>query len=251
MEDGQDMPEDYEGRHIDYSKRVVEVLNDFIRARILAGGRKLILTYWAITSPAERAIMGEAVEKLFLGDLCTDGDIELKRKILDGNKTDGDWLNLTGTREVLANAADEAEATNQLKLVLGNASQVTRLFSGYTAIDAAGPGKRVYQVTISPDHEKNKDGILNLLTFAGFLDKQSNGEYVALYNDTVEVSKLEFYWTVPPSIFEHWGNKRPTYYKANKEKSTNTLTILKECWDKCVVQYALEIPYEDPHVKKT
>jgi hypothetical protein len=80
-------------------------------------------------------------------------------------------------------------------------------------IDFAGPGKRVFQVTVANSHTKKMQGVLDVLTGAGLITK--DGESYT-WSDPVPQEKLEWYWIVPPFNFKKWGSKKRTQFSQDR-----------------------------------
>ena len=236
---------DYEGAHINYRERVVRALNDDVMAAMLRSNRETILSYWGVIDPAEFAGMGMKVEELFLHDLCSSGSLTMRRKKLGGNGPSDDKLSLSGGRDMFdLSDQDEDQNFEGLRHVLSSDHLVSIFKTGFPVIDAAGPGMRVYSVTVGSDHSKKMKGMVRILECAGFLKKEANGILKKRYGNTI-AHQLEFYWVVPPSRYSTWGVKKPktSSITGNTKKDRANKTVLKDCFEKCVVQYALEIPY--------
>jgi hypothetical protein len=103
----------------------------------------------------------------------------------------------------------------------------------FPVIDAAGPGRRVFQVTLQKDHAIKADGAEQLLIKAGLLD--NNGEHTG----NCSKEKLEFYWMVHPSSFAHWCKKA-----AQDFSSSNPTAV--DCWKEFVVQYVVKVSNKGP-----
>ena len=74
---------------------------------------------------------------------------------------------------------------------------------GFPLIDAAGPGRRVYQVTVARKRTKTPKYMLKILLHTKLLERTSNGELVLSSGP----HPLEFYWVVPPSRVSEWTNR--------------------------------------------
>ena len=166
---------DYQGAHINYRERVVRVLNDDVMAAMLRSNRETILSYWGVIDPAEFAGMGmKVMEALFVNDLCSSGSLTMRRKKLGGNGPSDDKLSLSGGRDMFElSDQDEDQNFGGLKHVLSSDNLVSIFRKG--VIDTAGPGMRVYSVTVGSDHSKKMEGLLRILECAGFLEKEANG----------------------------------------------------------------------------
>lgn len=97
--------------------------------------------------------------------------------------------------------------------VLSKTDVVARVAERAPLIDAAGPGRKVYQVTISPDHDLPLSAAESLCQELGYIDK--HGKIVP--EDAV--GKLEFYWVVPIGLASRWKEKTPFKYKLGNKAS--------------------------------
>mgnify|MGYP005849367565 CR=1 FL=1 len=237
---------DYEGRHIDYQELGVTFLTEKVLANLGSAHRETILSYWGVVDSSDFSKMGGIVESLLHSDLLTPGRIQLNRTKLVGPAADAnvhDVLELSGQREEVSET--NLSGWESVAHVLKDDFKVLRCPKNHALIDYAGPGKRVFQVTVGPDHTKNEQGALDLLKAAGFL-----GENLEESHKIGPITKkLDFYWVVPPMRYSHWAAKAPTKFQKNEQNATRM--ILKDCWEKYVDQYVLEIPYDSPQAIPT
>jgi hypothetical protein len=181
--------------------------------------------------------MGDCVESLFWGDLSK-STYRMKRWKMQGKRKPTDTAEgqlLTGTIILPKFATIE-----DLKGVLSTETTVCRMKKNFAAIDFAGPGPRVYQVTVSDDHSLSILGTANLLMNLGYL--VTNGKtYV-------------FPATPPPTLEFHWvvSYQSESKWKSRSQKSTTgqgppgLKEVVDRCLKKYVVQYVLIMEDEVP-----
>jgi hypothetical protein len=136
---------------------------------------------------------------------------------------------LEGRRRFVLLSNDQSFVYPKLVEILNSSENyVAGVGPTFPVIDAAGPGRRVFQVTGSPNHGMKKNGAINLMKSAGFLDiygKRSPG---------CSTEVLEFYWFVLPKHFESWANKDPISCPVEEDSDADY------CWKEYVVQYTVK-----------
>lgn len=203
--------------------------------------------------------MGHKVEALFIGDLQGKNaqHRQFRRCRLGCKGADADALQLSSTLEPLdLRHLDEDGVFQQLGDVFSkNQNIIVLLKEGFVLIDCAGPGRLVYQVTVGDDHKMSVGGMKKLLIAAGYLIENRQGKLVENYKDKMDAEEmLEFHWVVAPSRFWAWAKKSPKKYSTTitpptskkKRKTSQEKKVLNRCLQKCVVQFALEVPEEMP-----
>jgi hypothetical protein len=112
--------------------------------------------------------------------------------------------------------------------------QVAVLPPTYPAIDAAGPGRRVFQITLQLNRPLTPNQIDYLLASAKLLT-HLNGKW------TIDSSKdkVEFYWMVLPA---HYPERRKLF----AWPCASTSSEYNKCWHDKVEQYVLEVSMEGP-----
>jgi hypothetical protein len=104
----------------------------------------------------------------------------------------------------------------------------------FPAIDAAGPGRRVFQITINKNHTLPEKNTVKILKSAGFLNSEGK------HTDDCSREVLEFYWMVLPEQYSDWSKMLALSYPNTDEVDA------KYCWDNYVVQYVLELSRVGP-----
>jgi hypothetical protein len=130
----------------------------------------------------------------------------------------------------------ENQGFQQVKVALIQVRQIVFLPKLFPVIDAAGPGRQVFQVTIAEKHPPKIEKVCHLLLAAGIRAKDKMGELYLCH----ESKPLIFYWVVRTNIIVEWGTKEPVNLKQDNDSTENQL--IKKGWDEHVRQYALEIP---------
>jgi hypothetical protein len=182
----------------------------------------------------KRSAMGVAVECLFWED-----DIE---GLVSKQHTLRRWQLVAGQRvgkdSYLQNASIWTKSSELFGIeslgsaVFSNDSTVCRMKPGTAAIDFAGPGRKVYQVTVSKGHDMNEAGMIDVLVQGGYLTR-SNKMVLAVPKSKAPKEKLEFYWVVPNDDNDAWKKKVP--------KKGASCDVLKQCLEDHVVQYTIDM----------
>jgi hypothetical protein len=69
-------------------------------------------------------------------------------------------------------------------------------------IDFAGPGCKVYLVTVSPNHTLSIDGLKHLFVASGHL-KEGKDHTFQVSKNAKRIGKISYYWVVPESLAFH------------------------------------------------
>jgi hypothetical protein len=186
----------------------------------------VILTYLGV-SEACRAEMGHNVEILFwedLNDAMPMTIIPMKPHDSAGHK-----LKL----EIPANCLyEEGVQIEGLKGKVFSASEdapvIARMAKNECLLDFAGPGRRVYQATISNDHTMPLSGLQKLFISSGHCEERNDHIVIAENADSVE--KIKWFWVVVKAMASEWKKKKA---------KTKHNEIMKECIDNYVEQYVL------------
>jgi hypothetical protein len=189
---------------------------------------------------AEFSAMGHAVETLFWKEgLNPKNQTKLKCHL---QKKNAPVFNLRDdVGQDWKQGEKLAELTDLGKILNGNDVAV-RMKSGASAIDFAGPGRRVYQVTVSDHHRMSLLGMICILLQGGYLVECQGGAVEMNPNPPTE--KLKFYWVVPEGVQETWGSKRAFAYQETDSKKLGALEIKNKkvvtgCMAIYVEQYVL------------
>jgi hypothetical protein len=117
-------------------------------------------------------------------------------------------------------------------------AKLSTVIPGEAAVDFVGPGRRVYQVTVSRDRSFDLGPMETLLVACGYLVQ--NEKQVRIASNAAKLPKLSFYWAVPYSIESAWKLKAPRKFtKAESEVVQGALA--------CVDQFVLTIGKDPPH----
>jgi hypothetical protein len=108
--------------------------------------------------------------------------------------------------------------------------------TNFAVIDAAGPGRRVYQITSADDRSLDAKKTPYLLEAAGLLVRHGKNKAIT-WSASDNPQPLEFYWVVPHTKYEAWSKKQP---KSPRNE------IVRECLAAHVTQYVLEVPAIPP-----
>lgn len=200
-------------------------------------GRTKILTYLGKVSDDEFGRMGSKVEELFIKDLTNSNGFVMKRYLQTPGRGNGEESQLV-VESGMDVGVEMSEMSKICAEVLTQTNVVAKVAERTPLIDAAGPGQKVYQVTVSPGHDMSIGAMEKLGRGLGFIGE---GGEVVLENP---LNKLEFYWVVPIGIASTWIKKVPRKYQGSKDKDRKTLmnTFLGTHVD----QYVLPMTYETP-----
>jgi hypothetical protein len=196
----------------------------------------------------DRKSLGNIVEEQFIEDLkrlCDDSRLQwsiTKQKLVATRQKPADSTEIfQGYQRAVLNP--DVPIFPQLVGVLDSGSdKILFMPQNCPVIDAAGPGRRVYQITIADKHPPNVEHTKRLLESAGLLVRNTTGDLIVCPSNK-NPKPLEFCWVVPPgNKYERWAKKNPvTFAGRNPENAA-----LKACWNKYVEQFVFEIPVEAP-----
>jgi hypothetical protein len=217
------------------------------------------------------ADMGAEFEKLAIGDL-KERNVRMKQcKMSDVailQRTDSFFILNEERRLVIISTTNQEGYDDINRDVFRKTNTFAEPPKGFGLIDAAGPGRWVYQCTVSHDHKVSFSEAKMLLIGAKLL-KYVDGE-LQLSQPMGNPLIISFYWMVPPGRFGDWrkkaakgveGKNSQVHKKAAKGvEGTNSKVrnkaakgvegtnsqdwnVVSNCWKRHVVQYCLEVPY--------
>jgi hypothetical protein len=216
MDDTQEVlvENDYEGNHMDYTKRQLQPVCSAVMPLLANAGREFVLSLWSQADAAEMANKGRHCQNLVKHDLISNVPITLQRQALVSQLPSLLVLSCSRIEENWEKGVDNKVVYEKLPSLFAQENKVATLQQNFPAIDFAGPGMRVFQVTVSGSHTKEEQGYFDLLVAAGFLTKHGE-EYVR--SEQSSSKKLEFYWVVPTHSYSKWTSKK-THYMVPWEK---------------------------------
>jgi hypothetical protein len=241
----------YDGQiGINYSKCKISIISTYVFQQLIAVKRDHILTYWAKFGSGELSCMGKAVEDLFWDDL-QNKDIYIRSFKMKNSKCT--------TRNNECNVVEDKIPCEKLDLqykhvienldiedlrteIFSTNDTLCRMKTGGALIDFAGPGKNVYQVTVSENHSLSISGLYALFCASGHIAKDKSGK------DKVQekIGTINFYWVVPYGLEKKLKGRVARYIKEDKkDDDTKSLTkklmkkLVKNCLEKYVIQYIL------------
>jgi hypothetical protein len=212
----------YDGSGLLYTELELSFASAYVSTKIVRYNRKTILSIVrSLTSDiGERTPLKMAVESVFWEDLKTGGSF-LARDMVKDKRC---WF------EVPRKAYWSDNCTmSQLGTVLDNDQQVTRIAAGAAAIDFAGPGRRVYKVTLNRDCSFELGPMKKLLVAGGYLIQDEKQVRVA--PNAATLPRLSFHWVVPYSISSAWKGA----------KTLEEDAVVQEALGKFVDQFVLLI----------
>jgi hypothetical protein len=143
---------DYDGRHFWSTEPLISPFSIVVRDKIMQQQRATILSYWGVVDLSEFHAMGSKVEDLFVADLCQKNAVttmrrqQLKLCTADADIAEDDF--------VVPNDRDFRRGVRLEDIggIFGSPNLVASMAKNTALVDAAGPGKKVEQVTVSDDH---------------------------------------------------------------------------------------------------
>jgi hypothetical protein len=234
----------YDGSGIEYRERRFEIINSGVLESVRKQHRGAILSFWDKPDVEQRIAMGIAVEELFwVDDLerftapppSTGTPFSMQRwKQTRGSTNAPLRSDLVGSKQWTK--LPDRLGIDGLELIFNSDDQVCRTSVATPTIDFAGPGRKVYQVTVGKNHSMNIDGMIKILNQAGYLREDNKGN-VALVRSGAPKEKFEFIWVVPKGIAPDWKNKVPRRVAQTSKRNK----ALKSCLDAYGEQYVLEM----------
>jgi phosphoribosylanthranilate isomerase len=239
----QDIGPEYDGAHVDYGNRVITVLTEKVSEFLIGASRNLVLSFLGRVSNASMVEMGDQFEKLAISDLK---EIhvrmrEYKMSDIPPKERTQSFFVLDEARDIATISSTMQDAYNEIN---SKVFRQTNFFAvppkGFGLIDAAGPGRMVYQITASNDHKASFNAAKMLLLGARLLT--DDGKLQLSHRKGVpDDSFISFYWVVPPGRFGDWSKKAAK--GVSGKNNSHDWKVVSECWKRHVVQYCLEIPY--------
>jgi hypothetical protein len=225
----------YDGQFgVVYRKRVLGIMSNRVVMDIVGAHRENVLSFWCVAGSGPLSSMGKAVEDLFWSDLTTDakGTLQMKQWKLQIGTSAVELPDFELKKPMIQNSHQEFE---DVKSVLESNNTAACMVKNCPLIDFAGPGNKVYQVTVSGKHSFDDVPLIDLLVQLGYLKKL--GKKLQLVG---KKEKLEFYWVVPYGKASDWIKKRPR----RVETSNNERKMLQKCLLKHVNQHVLVMEEE-------
>jgi hypothetical protein len=239
----EDLEVGYDGSGIEYRERRLEIMNPGVLESVWKQHRGAILSFWDKPDVEQRIAMGIAVEELFwVDDLerftapppSTGTPFSMKRWKQTGSAYPPVPSDLVGSKQWTK--LSDRLGIDGLELIFNSDDQVCRMSVATPTIDFAGPGRKVYQVTVGKNHSMNIDGMIKILIQAGYLREDDKGN-AALVRSGAPKEKFEFIWVVPKGIAPGWKNKVPRRVAQTSKRNK----ALQSCLDAYVEQYVLEM----------
>jgi hypothetical protein len=179
-------------------------------------------------------------KKLFINDLTNPDGLVLKRylKTTEENtkwKESGELVVESGMLAKKGGKIDEmfTAVLNHPNIIV--ASEVAH---GDLQIDAAGPGRKIYHITVSDGPSMSFKAMEQLCKMAGFIDDHGN----IVPENAVE--KLDFYWVTPERLTLSYQD-HPSYLLA-KDNEDGNQELVKKCLEIHVHQYILPMTNNSP-----
>ena len=178
------------GDGIDYGTLTLSIMSESVASDFIKKYRTNILNFWDKVGAGELSVLGNVVEDLFWIDLQNNSHMSIclmKSKGADfccfkpGDNT---------TRLKDCTILDLKE-----KLFFAKEKTICRMKAGNKLLDFAGPGFKVYQVTVGDNHTMNENGLEELFIASGHCNR-IDGELVVAENAN-DMEMIHLYWVVP------------------------------------------------------
>ena len=172
----------YDGEtNVNYKTRKLMVMSKYVMDEVVMNNREICLSFWGMVSSGLLSNMGDAVESLFWSDLKLSLRMRTWTMVRKNEKSVSGILPVSELdRQPQAHEHLKFDDLGQI-FEDGN-STVYRLGKNSALIDFAGPGRRVYQVTVSDDHSMNYPGMKKLLLMGGYLEEKGEGANKTIVN---------------------------------------------------------------------
>jgi hypothetical protein len=260
-----DLDQDYEGQDTNYKMlQIVPVCANAL-TDLLVECRATILSYFGKITAGDFIKFGDTFEQIGLHDLCSPYKLTMKRKLLKHKKSKGKLVteqdDTPSAEENVAGAPEEdadslvllkgriyhnwteklfSEVYQKLPDVLHSSTNaVASMPPGFLVIDAAASDSQVFQITLNIKHTLSAEGVEDLLKSAGFINADGMRSEKCFDREGKKADILEFYWLVHHARYAEWCKRAPKSFKSKNQE-------VEKCWDKNVVQYALELSTKGP-----
>jgi hypothetical protein len=224
----------YEGQTIQYRRPAILAANKDVRNAILKAGRYVKLSYWGIVSGAEYTRMGAEAKKLFFDDLINPDGMVMQRYL----RMPKEWKESELCVESGMLAKKDATMDEIFAAVLSELNVVAELAEGNLQIDAAGPGRKLYHVTVTDGPSMSFKAMEILCKKAGFIDEAGN-----IVTESAG-DKLEFYWVVPERV--GYNLEKKSSYLSAKDIDDDCKELVNKCLEIHVNQYVLPMTNVPP-----
>jgi hypothetical protein len=177
--EGEPVEPDYDGlTGVAYRDRILHIMSDAVVEKVVKRNRAKTLAFWHKVDCSEFSAMGKAVEDLFwTSDLLPQNQHSIVcYPQFDSNEESEALLN--DSEATWSQSNKEAEMAN-LHDIFGQQDKVFRMARGTAAINFAGPGRRVYQVTVSDNHRMSLSGMISILEEGRYLLKYPVKRYLS------------------------------------------------------------------------
>lgn len=240
----------YDGERVTtYEKKQISFISPEIKMEIISQWRARILTYFGKVTSADMSKMGELVEDLFWEDLKKGVIMRCfayTSPMPHFNTRTGEFIGQTpksATKKIVSAPTIYKDLLIQDlpgKVFGAKEGAVCRMKRTCVLIDFADSKINVYQATTKGDHDTNFNGMEELLSAAGFLQKSKEGDITL--NEKIGQKKLNFFWVVPSAIEGKWKRK------IKKDPPDSTSKIVKACYQKHVDVFVLLMENEPTYV---
>ena len=245
----------YDGQvGVNYNELKLGIISEFVAKKISNQGRDFILSFWGKIGAGPLSTMGIDVENLFWEDLKANRPM---RQYDMNNKSACTVFQCRGSGPMLFG---EDKNFSDLPQVVFNANNtICRMKQNHALIDFAGPGHRVYQVTVGKKHKLTVSGLKGLFLASGHI-VENNGTIVKSRNIHSR-GIIQFCWVISEGKENEWKKKLSTTISPGNEKEVSSneeedlkkiqmLLILKDVLKEYVTQYVLIMDIDEKKVNE-
>jgi hypothetical protein len=228
----------YDGQvGVQYNERVLGFLSKNVNQQVSEQGREFKVSFWGMVGDGELSQLGADIENLFWKDLQNPHCSMIQYKMEKGSKATTFKLRDSVS---MPTYIENCKISDLPSYIVYNNSSICRMANKGALIDFAGPGSKVYQVTVSKDHSLKKSGLAELFLALGHVVRNEKKEITLSTNWKLK-KKIEYYWVIPKQKINMWKNKnsKTIYTKANDNFTDEEIKCLKHVLDNCVTQYVL------------
>jgi hypothetical protein len=230
----------YDGQEgVNYFERIIGTLCEDVQKQVIKKGREYILSFWGIVDNAQLGLMGKYVEDLFWNDLQDKTCWNMKQFKMNGKTSASNTTMFhLKTLELPTQYKEECKISD-LSETFSTNNCICRMERSCVLLDFAGPGRQVFQITVSGEHSLKKSGLEELFLACGLIVKK--GKTFVKAENITSTHSVDFYWVIPQGKKKQWSEikGKTINVKAHESHTKEQVKILKDVLDNYVNQYVL------------
>jgi hypothetical protein len=229
----------YDGQGgVQYGERILGLLCKDVEQQLGERSREYILSFWGIVGDDQLGAVGTKVENLFWNDLVDLQGCCMDKYVMGTCSKGKSTFKISNSR--LTEHVQDCEMSNLKNCIVSTKNTICRMHKNCALIDFAGPGPKVYQVTVGPDHSFKKAGLAELFMAFDLIFRNKEGR-ITLSKGYKRKQPIEFYRVVPERKKDRWierANKTITHDKKS-QFTAEEVKCFKSVLVDCVTQYVL------------